>query len=309
MSDSLSTSSAESSDGLSDDDNDDESSSSLSHINELREIPTTDLPTQKNSLCHTAFRQKTLDSEYARDIQRWVLQVPIGLGLCPWAGRSHRNGNLRYVTCTSEQPEEVMKMAYKEMDLLISAAEEADDASSGLCSTLLICPFVKDWKDFGAFEAFVNGGCRVSQPNGVGGMQNDLEQTAIQREEYHQGYPDKITLVPFHPVFLRWKGLPKGMGVGTVVQSHWGMVGRKSANDTAPATIIETENKVFGRQKVKIRFHQEMEGRRMEQYVPIDWIDHEQRGSPLPDNAMHQAPHPWIVRDDQCGRFFDRSEG
>lgn len=229
------------------------------------------------------------DSEFAQQVQSWVLQVPIGMGLCPWAGKSHRAGNLRYVTCSSKLPEQVMEVVYKQMEMLLSVGREKDEFDkSKYSTTLLICPFVKEWVDFDSFEKFVNNRCVVST------SQVEHQDKIQHYKDLHQEFQNKITLVPFHPKFLRWRSLPEGIGVGTVVESHWGMVGSKTAT-RATATIIETENKVFGKQKVKIRFHEELEGRRSEQYVPIDWIlVSEKLGLPLPDNCMHRAPYPTI---------------
>jgi hypothetical protein len=158
----------------------------------------------------------------------------------------------------------------------------------------LICPFVKEWKNFETFEQFVNNKCLIVNDEGEE-LEEEFQQRIKSYREKQSYFQEKVTLVPFHPKFLRWYGLPKGMGVGATVQSYWGMVGRKSAT-TATATIIETESKVFGRQKVKIRFQKELEGRRLEQYVPIDWlVTITEKGPPLPDNAMHQAPYPTIA--------------
>ena len=174
------------------------------------------------------------------------------------------------------------------MEMLISVGEEEDDDyKSKYSTTLLICPFVKEWVDFDSFEEFVNNGCVFST------SQVEQQDKIQHYKNQHQQFQNKITLVPFHPKFLRWRGLPEGIGVGTVLESHWGMVGSKSAS-RATATIIETENKVFGKQKIKIRFHKELEGRRSEQYVHIDWILSGKLGLPLPDNAMHRAPYPTI---------------
>jgi len=117
------------------------------------------------------------------------------------------------------------------------------------------------------------------------------------------GILEGVTLVAFHPRFLRWRGLPGGVGVGSEVRSHWGAVGRKSA-DAAPATIVETNNGAFGMRKVKVRFRRDDstdEGaatqpqRRREQYVPTDWIvDLPGRGPQLPDNFMYRSPHATI---------------
>ena len=130
-----------------------------------------------------------------------------------------------------------------------------------------MCPHVEGWQDFKTFEDWV---------------------TALAKSF------ESFTLVPFHPEFLRWRGLPDGVGVGSVVFTHWGFIGSKSAG-TAPATIVDSGNmNPFGMRKVLVRFHESLEGRDSEQFVPIDWFDHSHSGAPLPDNRMHQAPHPTI---------------
>jgi hypothetical protein len=208
------------------------------------------------------------DTEYAQQVQSWTARIPIGLGLCPWAGRSHNQGRLRYVTCEGDKPADVVELIAAETALL------AGETAPPLCSTLIVCPDVAQWIEFKVFEDFVKSGIHCK-----------LKEQRIQ-EQY--------TFVAFHPEFLRWRGLPKGLEVGSVIKSHWGMIGRKSVGETATATIIETENKAFGLQKVKIRFHEVLEGRRQEQFVPIAWIDHASNGPPLPDNIMHQTPYPTI---------------
>lgn len=220
-----------------------------------------------HSPCHH-FDHTPPDTECALQVQRWTAQIPISLGLCPWAGRSHSLGRLRYVTCDGESPADVINRIELETSLL-----EAETVPS-LSSTLIVCPNVNEWSEFQSFEDFVGSGV------------------------FHAMKDERLlnvfTFVAFHPKFLRWRGLPNGLQVGSVIKSHWGMIGRKSVGETATATIIETENKAFGGRKVKVRFHQVLEGRRQEQYIPIEWIEHASSGAPLPDNAMHQAPFPSI---------------
>ena len=43
-------------------------------------------------------------------IRAWVLKVPIGLGLCPWAVKSQRKGFVRIVTCESDLSSDVVDM-------------------------------------------------------------------------------------------------------------------------------------------------------------------------------------------------------
>ncbi len=209
-----------------------------------------------------------------RQVKNWTLQIPIGLGLCPWASKSHNQGNLRYVTCTFETPREVAAYVQREIQRLVC---RKDNEPQQWSTTLVICPNVNEWNEsFPTFDKFVS---------------NDIWEESEHRAR------DEITLVAFHPNFLRWHGLPDNVTEGIVVQSHYGIVGKKSVK-TAPATIVETCNKAFGMRKVKVRFHTACHVRRQEQYVPTDWISLEEEGNKegpaLPDNAMHQSPYPTI---------------
>jgi len=208
------------------------------------------------------------DSEYARQVQKWTVHIPIGLGLCPWAGKSYNRKCLRFVTCHGKSPSNVSHFVGSEIELLTKTNV------APLSSTLIVCPEVVIWKDFKVFEDYLTSG-----------IYRDLENSEMAQE--------RITFVAFHPEFLRWRGLPKGLQVGSVVRSYWGFIGSKST-ETAPATILETESKAFGQKKVKIRFRDTIEGRRQDQFVTIDWIDHTDSGPPLPNNIMHRAPYPTI---------------
>jgi len=226
-----------------------------------------------------------------RQVKNWSLRIPIGLGLCPWASKSHNQGNLRYVTATSETPRDVAVCVQHEIQRLVCNDSEPPPWST----TLVICPHIREWNDsFPAFDRFVSHD-----------IWDQFEQDD-KDESNTSTISDDITLVAFHPNFLRWHGLPDKIEKGSVVQSHYGIIGKKSV-ETAPATIVETCNKAFGMRKVKVRFHDACNARRQEQYVPTDWIsihpknigevdtsDPSKRGPALPDNAMHQAPHPTI---------------
>ena len=221
-------------------------------------------------------RSAPSDTEYALQVQQWAVRVPIGLGLCPWAGKAHYQGRLRFVTCTGNAPADVIRVIAREAAILTGA-----DAPP-LSSTLVVCPHVAAWKEFGAFEDWVRSGINEESTEGEGESTRTGESIG-----------ELLSFVPFHPEFVRWRGLPEGIGVGSVVNSYWGAFGRKSAR-TAPATVVDAGNKVFGRRKVKVRFHESVEGRPDEQFVPIGWFDHTLSGLPLPDNAMHRAPYPTI---------------
>jgi len=251
-----------------------------------------------------------------RQVKKWTLQIPIGLGLCPWAAKSHNQGNLRYVTYTSETPHDVAVCVQREIQRLVvkNHNHHYDSITPPWSTTLVICPYVKEWNEsFPTFDRFVSHD-----------IWDQFEQD--DNDESNTSISDDITLVAFHPNFLRWHGLPDNIKEGSVVQSHYGIIGKKSV-ETATATVIETCNKAFGMRKVKVRFHNEetndsaaCNARRQEQYVPTDWISlhasniregieggnnsesnsgsassaPSQQGTALADNAMHQAPYPTI---------------
>jgi hypothetical protein len=237
-----------------------------------------------------------------RQVEQWTRQIPIGLGICPWAAKSYTQGLLRYVTCRSETPHDVALCVQREIHRVCTTHHH--EQQTPWRTTLVICPYVREWnKSFPVFDEFVS---------------QEIWDQFGQEEDGNpstEHIKDQITLVSFHPNFLRWYGLPDNITVGSIVQSHYGMIGKKSL-ETAPATIIETDTKPFGMRRVKVRFHIDEKvrnakacdnARRQDQYVPTNWIrkitpnnyDDNQgkesgRALPLPDNAMHQAPYPTI---------------
>mmetsp|Transcript_27537 Transcript_27537/g.41668 ORF Transcript_27537/g.41668 Transcript_27537/m.41668 type:complete len:277 (-) Transcript_27537:97-927(-) len=203
--------------------------------------------------------------EYSIKVKAWVERVPIGLGLCPWAIKHQKR--LKYITC--DAGEDVTTIIRAEGELLIQPWN----------STLVVCPHVLEWnKDFGVFDKFVK----------------DLGKET--------GISAKVTLVSFHPEFLRWRSLPEDLTVGNVVLSHRGFSGFQKSLEMFSATILETSNAMFGRRKIKVRFHNDQK----EQYVPTDWLN--VVGPPLPDNLMHQAPYPTIhlIRNGDLGTMCVR---
>ena len=222
---------------------------------------------------------------YVKATHEWVLRMPIGLGLCPWAIKSNNKGLLNIITCTSDTASDVTDIVKREIESF------ANKGTPPLSTSLIVCPYVKEWKDFKIFDEYIKSGIKQQLKN------NTILEDA--------------TLVAFHPKFCRWYGLPPNIGIGSEVQSHYGIIGKKS-KQTAIATIIETNNKAFGLRKVKVRFHNgndnnasQEEGSidRLEQYVPTDWIvfpeEQQQqqqctRRPILPDNSMHQSPYPTI---------------
>jgi hypothetical protein len=273
------------------------------------------------------------DDQYSAQVRLWTKRVPIGLGLCPWAMKSQRQGRLRYRTCEGNMPSDVAILILSEAKALVfgcgdgggegvgGVTSSSSSSSLPLSSSLVVCPHVTAWnEDFQVFDEFVRGFERV--------WHEQLSKENLQQT---------ISLVSFHPQFLRWRGLPKGINVGSVVQSHRGMGGFQKSQETYSATVIETGNSVFGLRKIKVRFHDDSK----EQYVSTDWLvilssapsqpssSHEESGGgssgssgsedinhdddvrlgpPLPDNAMHRAPYPTVhlIRNEDLGKMCIR---
>ncbi|KAL9187629.1 hypothetical protein ACHAXT_006007 [Thalassiosira profunda] len=197
----------------------------------------------------------------------WAKKVPIGLGLCPWAVQSHGRGLLRIIACQCDTPMDAARFLEGEIEALTHRDVPP------LSTTLVVCPKVEAFENFATFDEFVRSGARAH-----------LNKQLLER----------VTLVAFHPNFLRWRGLPENIGEGSAVHSHFGRMGQKSEQPAA-ATVLETNNAAFGLRKVKVQFHETPPGQtRQEQFVPADWIVGEGAGEPLPDNAMHRSPHPTI---------------
>ena len=249
------------------------------------------------------------DLEYpTQQVQAWTRAIPIGLGLCPWAMKAQRQNLLYYRTCTATTPSEVASLIRSEAETLCGT--DNNNSSSMIepwSTTLIVCPNVAAWNDFEVFDDFVQ-----SQTRELAQQQQQQQQEEI-----------PVTLVPFHPNFLKWRGLPRGVHIGSVVQSYKGFAGgfQKSPH-RFPATVLETNNPVFGLRKIKVRFHSHVDDNggdpcRKEQYVPMDWLvltdDNDgdldnYLGDSLPDNAMHRAPYPTVhlIRNEDLGRLRAR---
>ncbi len=214
-------------------------------------------------------------------VREWTMKIPIGMGFCPWASKSHCRGLIRIVECHEIRPMDVTGFMLREIESLISPRDDSHPPPP-LSTTLVACPHVREWYDFLPFEEFVSSG-----------MRNQLE------DENASSMMERVALVAFHPDFIRWRGLPDGMCVGGEIRSHYATITGHMSEDVVEATIIETENGIFGRRKVRVRLRDELlDGiARREQYVPIEWLvfpDGTSQRPPLPDNAMHRAPYPTI---------------
>mmetsp|Transcript_28152 Transcript_28152/g.81389 ORF Transcript_28152/g.81389 Transcript_28152/m.81389 type:complete len:292 (+) Transcript_28152:93-968(+) len=213
--------------------------------------------------------------------QRWTQRIPIDLGLCPWAGKSMRLDRLRIIVCNGTSSINVGAFLCDEAQQLCEAT------TPEWSTTLVVCPHVAEWQDeFDSFDRYVQTFKAEQKYILKSDESNPNESNML----------EQLTFVAFHPNFTRWHDLPKDIGFGSVVHSHRGMCGFEKSVKPSLANIIETDGCNFGKRKVKVQF--ENDGK--EQFVPTDWLISDEdgnplpKGEPLPDNAMHRAPHPTI---------------
>jgi hypothetical protein len=242
---------------------------------------------------------------YSSSVRDWTEKVPIGMNLCPWAKLSQKKGRIKYVTCHEEiqTPQEASTIIWNEIEKLLGNSQRSNRSLPPWSTTLVICPHVKVWKsDFKAFEAFVKT---------FGNKGNESEQQPPTPPQAG------IALVPFHPHFLRWRGLPETISAGSTVRCHRGLAGFSKSPEAHPATVLDLRPPGFGRRRVRIRFHDTPKGelepdpkREMgntEQCVPVEWVvlldgcgtddlnkNKNYHRPPLPDNAMHRTPCPVV---------------
>lgn len=281
------------------DESDDESDSSVSSSTVASEQQDDDKG------CDCRWSGNTEDSSWnlhSSGVRDWTVAVPVGMNLCPWAKLAHRDGRIRYVACpeTVQTPEAASAVLWTEISRLFGTqscpgCQQQQHPTfqpkrlPPWSTTLVICPHVHDWtNNFEVFQRFVNEfGTNVeTSPTLPGGA---------------------ITLVPFHPQFLRWRGLPEAVRVGDPILCHKGLAGFSKSPEAHPATIVDLSPAGFGRRRVRVRFHEGNSATtakfKTEQCVPVDWVvlegddndaKNNQRRPPLPDNAMHRAPYPVI---------------
>lgn len=276
------TSSTSSTDSSHDDDDDEDGNSSGCSTNSISNSY------DSSQECVVQQERKEID-HHAAEVQSWTNTIPIGLGLCPWAIQSHLKRRLSYRTCLSERIDDAVEFILSEVRLLCGPKYTN---YRPLSTALVICPNVPSWNcDFQIFDQFIRNFKECALPYIKNCGEDEEKESALGL------LLEQVTLVSFHPEFLRWRGLPDEIQVGSVVQSPKAIGGFQKSSHTFPATLLETSNRMFGRRKIKVRFHDDGK----EQYIPTEWLNYSIGGSDdvvlgpvLPDNSMHRSPYPTI---------------
>ncbi len=109
-------------------------------------------------------------NKHIESTQKWLKQVVIDLGLCPFANLPFINNQIRYIVCEAEESEAQLTAFWNEVETLKNS-----DASI-IATTLIIFPNQLD--DFHAYLEFI-----------------DLAETLLEDQEELENYQ----LASFHP--------------------------------------------------------------------------------------------------------------
>ena len=285
-----------------------DSESNISHESDYSQEGTS----TKSSLLHHHHPDRFLGTDgecCIAQVKKWTERTPIGLGLCPWAVKSHALGRIKYVSCDSTSPSEVTNMVFDEAAKLSNCdatqQQEKEETPPPLSTTLIVCPNVSEWNnDFTKFDTFVN--------DLPGEMKSFTKDKNMEYQDHDDNILQQVTLVAFHHKFLRWYGLPEGLTVGSKVWCHKRVFGtNKKSLKLYVATLLEVNSRPFGRRRLKVRYQPDdndnskaTDGesqQKQEQYVPTDWIfpagddvNESTMRPELSDNMMHRAPYPTI---------------
>lgn len=90
--------------------------------------------------------------EHTAAVQRWLEKVVMGLNICPFARPAGEAGHIRVVTSGASVGRGVLE------DLVAEALRlppQSDEAPIGRATTtVLCCPYVREWQDFRSFQQF-----------------------------------------------------------------------------------------------------------------------------------------------------------
>lgn len=91
-----------------------------------------------------------VQDQHSAAVGRWVDTMILGLRLCPFAQPAAQRDGLKVVSSTGVTSDEVLEDLVTEAELLQAADGET-------ATTLVVCPHVPEWQDFGGFHEFYAG--------------------------------------------------------------------------------------------------------------------------------------------------------
>eukprot|EP00747_Dinoflagellata_sp_TGD_P220588 gnl/TRDRNA2_/TRDRNA2_92547_c1_seq1.p1 gnl/TRDRNA2_/TRDRNA2_92547_c1~~gnl/TRDRNA2_/TRDRNA2_92547_c1_seq1.p1 ORF type:complete len:388 (+),score=51.80 gnl/TRDRNA2_/TRDRNA2_92547_c1_seq1:125-1288(+) len=217
--------------------------------------------------CEHAQQLSQPKCQYAKAVESWTDRFIVGLGLCPWAVESQNQGKIKYVTYQGRAATEVARL------VLAEAARITSNKAAPFTTTMIICPHIVEWRDFTVFQDWLYW---------------DIYDMYTRSEA--QNLQASVTLVPFHPEYLKWHALPADVQVGSTVQSYLKRLDGSRSFDTVPVEIVTTDPAVAGARRVGVRYNP---GERMTT-LAIEDLAVDSIGPPLPDNYVHRSPYPTV---------------
>lgn len=96
-----------------------------------------------------ALGRALVQDQHSAAVGRWVDTMILGLRLCPFAQPAAQRNGLKVVSSTGVTGDEVLEDLVTEGELL--------QADGEIATTLVVCPHVPEWQDFGSFHEFYAG--------------------------------------------------------------------------------------------------------------------------------------------------------
>ncbi|CAE7538046.1 unnamed protein product, partial [Symbiodinium pilosum] len=156
-------------------------------------------------------------------VRAWLDAFVIGRTFCPWARPADKRRNIRIVESSGKDADEVI------FDLL-SEAEALPDgpgADGQATTTLVVCPYVEEWKEYPAFRDF---------------YEEELEGGSGFLEEFD------MKIIAFHPKYLRY---------GFSVEEGDRVAIANANGTTSSATVLDEEGGLHpqdGEELLDVRF-------------------------------------------------------
>lgn len=169
-------------------------------------------------------RWAVVEDEHCQAVGAWLRNFVIAKDFCPWAKPAKKKDHIRIVSSTARASEAVLGDLLDEAEALpLVASGETGETTT----TLLVCPYVEEWKAFGPFRDF---------------YEEDLEGGSTFLEDFD------MKIVAFHPEYLKY-GFSVAAGDRIAVANFDGT--------SSSATVLDEEGGVHpedGEELLDVRF-------------------------------------------------------
>ncbi|CAJ1429044.1 unnamed protein product [Effrenium voratum] len=124
-------------------------------------------------------RRAVRTDEHSKAVSAWLDRFVLQGNYCPWAKPAQKRRGIRIVSSTETEPEEVFEDLLDEAEgLPMGPADEGEPST-----TLLVCPYVEEWKSYGPFRDF---------------YEEDLLGGSVLLDDFD------MKVIAFHPEYLKY---------------------------------------------------------------------------------------------------------